>query len=216
MGKASRKKRPVKAKARKGSLGFTIVIVAIVALGGVGIALSRGGGDSGGDKPPGLNDHWHTAYAINICGSMQPNLPQPSRLLGMHTHNDGLMHAEPYVTGSILDRGDNANLARFAEGNPGFKLSSTEIQMPGGQLYKNGDKCDGKDPGRIIFRQWANAAGDEFKDYTNPKDVKVIDGAALTIAFVPEGAEIAKPASIPNLANPNAGEGQGMPQTPQG
>jgi hypothetical protein len=212
MGKASRKKRPVKAKARKGSLGFTIVIVAIVALGGVGIALSRGGGDSSGDKPPGLNDHWHTAYAINICGTLQPNLPQPSRLLGMHTHNDGLIHAEPYVTGSILDRGDNANLARFAESEPGFKLSSTEIQMPGGQLMKNGDKCDGKDPGRIVFRQWENAAADEFKDYTNPKDVKVIDGAALTIAFVPEGAELAKPASIPNLANPNAGEGQGQPQ----
>ena len=212
MGKASRKKRPVKARARKGSMGFTIVIVAIVALGGVGIALSRGGGDSSGDKPPGLNDHWHTAYGVNICGSLQPNLPQPSRLLGIHTHNDGLMHAEPYVTGSILDRGDNAHLARFAESNPGFKVTSTEIQMPGGQLYKNGDKCDGKEPGRLIFRQWENAAADEFKDYTNPKDVKVIDGAALTIAFVPEGAEIAKPASIPNLANPNAGEGQGMPQ----
>jgi hypothetical protein len=212
MGKASRKKRPVKAKARKGSLGFTVVIVAIMALGGVGIALSRGGGDSSGDKPPGLNDHWHTAYGINICGTLQPNLPQPSRLLGMHTHNDGLIHAEPYVTGSILDRGDNANLARFVESEPGFKLSSTEIQMPGGQLMKNGDKCDGKDPGRIVFRQWENAAADEFKDYTNPKDVKVIDGAALTIAFVPEGAELAKPASIPNLANPNAGEGQGQPQ----
>jgi hypothetical protein len=212
MGKASRKKRPVKARARKGSLGFTIVIVAIVALGGVGIALSRGGGDSGGDKPPGLNDHWHTAYAINICGSLQPNLPQPSRLLGMHTHNDGLIHAEPYVTGSILDRGDNANVARFVESEPGFKLTSTEIQMPGGQAYKNGDKCDGKDPGRIIFRQWENAGSDEFKDYTNPKDVKITDGGAITVAFVPEGAEIAKPASIPNLANPNAGEGQGMPQ----
>lgn len=213
MGKASRKKRPVKAKARKGSLGFTIVIVAIVALGGVGIALSRGGGDSGGDKPPGLNDHWHTAFAVNICGSLQPNLPQPARLLGLHTHNDGLMHVEPFVTGSILDRGDNANLARFAEGNPGFKVSSTEIQMPGGQMYKNGDKCDGKDPGRIIFRQWANAAATEFKDYTNPKDVKALDGAALTIAFVPEGAELAKPTSIPNLANPNAGEG-GAPKMP--
>ena len=42
--------------------------------------------------------------------------------------------------------------------------------------------------------------------------MKVLDGAALTIAFVPEGAEIAKPTSIPNLANPNAGEGGGMPQ----
>jgi hypothetical protein len=213
MGKAaSRKKRPVKAKAaRKGSMGFSIVIGLIVLLGGVGIALSRGGGGSD-DTPPGLQDHWHTAYAVNICGTLQPNLPQPTRLLGVHTHNDGLIHAEPYVTGSILDRGGNANLARFAESEPGFKLTSSEIQLPGGQLYKNGDKCDGKDPGRMVFRQWENAGADEFKDYSNPKDVKVKDGAAVTIAFVPEGAELAKPASIPNLANPNAGEGQGMPQ----
>ncbi len=45
MGKASRKKRPVKAKARKSSLGFTIVVVRIVVLGVAGIALSRGGGE---------------------------------------------------------------------------------------------------------------------------------------------------------------------------
>jgi hypothetical protein len=59
---------------------------------------------------------------------------------------------------------------------------------------------------------WENAAGEEFKDFTNPKDVKILDGAAITIAFLPEGREIAKPPSIPNLANPNAGEGGGMPQ----
>ena len=211
MGKASRKKRPVKAKARKSSLGFSIVIVAILALGGVGIALSRGGGDGVGDEPPTLNDHWHTAYGINICGTPQPNLPQPSRLLGVHTHNDGLLHVEPFVTGSILDRGPNANVARFVEGMPDFKLTSSEIQMPDGPRMKNGDKC-GDQPGRLVFRQWPNAAGDEFKDYTDPAEVKILDNAALTIAFVPEGAEIPKPASIPNLANPNAGEGQGMPQ----
>jgi hypothetical protein len=209
MGKASRKKSKVKAKARKGSLGFTIAIITIVALGGVGIALSKGGGDDNAEKPPGLNDHWHTAYAVNICGTLQPNLPQPTKLLGLHTHADGLVHVEPYVTGSILDRGDNANLARFVESEPGFKLTGSEIQMPGGQLMKNGDKCDGKDPGKLVFRQWENAAGDSFKDYTDPKAVKISDGGALTIAFVPEGAEIAKPGSIPNLANPNAGEGQG-------
>lgn len=215
MGKASRKKRPVKAKARKGSMGFTIVIVAIVALGGVGIALSRGGGDGASEEPPGLNDHWHTAFAVNICGTPQPNLPQPSRLLGVHTHTDGLLHSEPFVTGSVLDRGPNANLARFAEGEPGFKLTSTEVQVPGGQLMTNGDKCDGKDPGRLVFRVWDKADGDKYQDYANPKDVKVKDGAAVTIAFVPEGADIPKPTSIPNLANPNAGEG-GQPKMPQG
>jgi hypothetical protein len=214
MGKASRKKRPIKAKARKGSLSFTIVVTAIVVLGVAGIALSRGGGGGGAtdDTPPTLDDHWHSAYAVNLCGTEQPNMPQPARLLGLHTHADGLLHIEPLVTASALDRGDNATLARFVEGQPGMRLTSTEIQIPGGQLMKNGDLCDGKDPGKLTIRQWENAVGDEYKDYTNPKDVKITDGGAITMAFVPEGRDIPKPTSIPNLANPNAGEGQGMPQ----
>ena len=215
MGKASRKKRPVKAKARKGSLGFTIAIVAIVVLGIAGIALSRGGGGgSPDDTPPTLNDHWHTAYAVNLCGTLQPNMAQPDRLLGLHTHSDGLIHIEPFVTASVLDRGNNATLARFVEGEPGMKLTSSEVQLPGGKLWKNGDNCEDGKPGKLTIRQWKDANGDEFKDYTNPKDVKITDGGALTIAFLPEGQDIEKPhASIPNLANPNAGEG-GAPKMP--
>src|SRR5688500_17654352 len=213
MGKASRKKRPIQAKARRSNMGFTIVVTAIVVLGVAGIALSRGGGDgTSDDTPPTLQDHWHSAYAVNICGVVQPNMPQPSRLLGIHTHNDGLIHIEPQVTLSALDRGKNATLARYAESMPGMKLSSSEIQVPGGKLMKNGDLCD-KDAGTLTIRQWENAGSDEFKDFTNPKDVKITDGGAITMAFLPESrkGEIAKPPSIPNLANPNAGEGGGMP-----
>jgi hypothetical protein len=217
MGKASRKKRPIKAKARKSSMGFTIVVVGLL-LAGVGlIALSKVGGSGAvsDDTPPGINDHWHSAYAVNICGTIEPNMPQPSRLLGLHTHNDGLIHIEPFVTASILDRGKNATLARYAESMPGMKLSSTEIQVPGGKLMKNGDLCDGKDPGTLTIRQWKNATSDEFEDFTNPKDVKITDNGAITMAFLPESrkGEIAKPATIPNLANPNAGEG-GAPKMP--
>ena len=214
MGKASRKKRPIQAKARRSNMGFTIVVTAIVVLGVAGIALSRGGGSdaTSDDTPPTLQDHWHSAYAVNLCGTLQPNMPQPSRLLGIHTHNDGLIHIEPQVTLSALDRGKNATLARYAESMPGMKLSSSEIQVPGGKLMKNGDLCD-KDPGTLVIRQWKNAASDEFEDFTDPKDVKINDGGAITIAFLPEArkGEIAKPASLPNLANPNAGEGGGMP-----
>jgi hypothetical protein len=214
MGKASRKKRPIQAKARRSNTGFTIVVTAIVVLGVAGIALSRGGGSDGtsDDTPPTLQDHWHSAYAVNICGALQPNMPQPSRLLGIHTHNDGLIHIEPQVTLSALDRGKNATLARYAESMPGMKLSSSEIQPPGGKLMKNGDLCD-KDAGTLTIRQWKNAASEEFEDFTDPKDVKITDGGAITMAFLPEArkGEIAKPPSIPNLANPNAGEGGGMP-----
>src|SRR5919198_4543489 len=108
MGKASRKKRPIKVKARKSSLGFTIVVVAIVVLGVAGIALSRGGGGGSSDNtPPTLNDHWHTAYAVNLCGVVQPNMQQPDRLIGLHTHTDGLIHLEPFVTAPLPHPGNN-------------------------------------------------------------------------------------------------------------
>ena len=222
MGKASTKKRVQRAsgakkKAMRGKrkpYGFYALIGALL-LGGTGlIFVAKGGSSSASGERPNLQDHWHTAYAVDICGTMEPNMAQPANLIGLHTHTDGLIHVEPYVTGSALDRGSNANLARFAEGEPGFKISSTEVQVPGGKLMKNGDQCNGK-PGQVTIRQWTDATGTAFKDYTNPHDVKITDGGAITVAFVPAGADIPKPTTIGNLSNPNAGEGaSNMPTTP--
>jgi hypothetical protein len=207
VGKASRKKAAVKGKARRSSSGFMIAVAGLLAAGVVLIVLAKNGsGRSATAERPGLNDHWHAALVVDICGTNQPNMLQPPTLIGLHTHSDGLIHVEPYVTGSVLDRGPNANLARFAEGEPGFKITSTEVQVPGGHLMKNGDKCDGTTPAKMTIRQWPSATSEVFKDYTNPKDVKIIDGSAITVAFVPPGTAIGKPPSISNLANPNAGE----------
>ncbi|HEY4411057.1 MAG TPA: hypothetical protein VGO87_14355 [Acidimicrobiia bacterium] len=216
MGKASTKKRVQRAsgakkmamRGKRRPYGFYALIAVVLAVGGAGIALSRSGGANASGESPGLNDHWHTAYAVDICGTIQPNMAQPATLIGLHTHTDGLIHVEPYVTGSALDRGSNANLARFAEGEPGFKINSTEVQVPGGKLMKNGDQCDGK-PGKLTIRQWPDATADAHTDYTDPSKVKITDGGALTIAFVADGADIPKPASIAALSNPNAGEGGG-------
>src|SRR5579884_3648175 len=210
MGKASRSKGParVKAPARRGRTGFVVAVVAIFAV-GIGLVVAAKSGTGAGSvagERPGLNDHWHAAYVVDQCGTNLPNLAQPPTLIGVHTHSDGLIHVEPYVTGSALDRGHNATLARFAQGEPGFKLTSSEVQIPGGHLMKNGDKCDGKDPGKVIIRQWPDATKAAFKDYSDPKDVKIIDGSAITVAFVPPGSAIGKPPSIGNLSNPNAGE----------
>jgi hypothetical protein len=214
MGKASKSKQIKRASgAKKAAMrgkqrpyGFYGVIALVVAAGVGGIALTRSGTAGAGAESPGLQDHWHTAYAVNICGAVQPNLLQPDQLIGLHTHSDGLIHVEPFVTGSILDRGDQATLARFVDGEPGFKLTSSEVQMPGDKAYKNGDQCDGK-PAQLTIRQWPDANSDEFTDYTDPADVKITNDGAITIAFVPAGTDIAKPSTIANLANPNAGEG---------
>jgi hypothetical protein len=220
MGKASTKKRVQRAggmkkksiRGKRTPYGFYALIGVLLVAGIGGIALTRSGKAGADNSRPNLSDHWHTAYAVDICGTVEPNMAQPANLIGLHTHNDGLIHIEPYVTGSILDRGANATLARFAEGEPGFKLSSTELQLPGGQLKKNGDHCDAK-VAQVTIRQWPDAKSDTFKDYTNPKDVKITDGGAITIAFVPVGTDIPKPTTIPNLSNPNAGEGGGTTPT---
>jgi hypothetical protein len=221
MGKASKskqvrrvsgaKKQAMRGKSRP--YGFYGIVALIVVAGIGGIALTRSSTAGAGDESPGLSDHWHTAYAVNICGVVQPNLPQVDPLIGVHTHTDGLIHVEPFVTGSILDRGEHVTLARFVDGETGFKLTSSEIQMPGGDVMKNGDQCDGK-PGQITIRQWPDANSDEFTDYTNPADVKITNDGAVTIAFVPAGTDIAKPSTIANLANPNAGEGASNMPTP--
>jgi len=223
MGKASTKKRVQRGsgakklamRGKRRPYGFYALIGVLVVAGTGGIILAKGGSSSADGERPALYDHWHSAYAVDICGTIQPNMAQPANLIGIHTHTDGLIHIEPNVTGSILDRGANANLARFAEGEPGFKLSSTEVQVPGGKLMKNGDQCDGK-PGKLTIRQWPDANADAHTDYTEPSKVKITDQGAITIAFLAEGAtDIPKPASIANLSNPNAGEGaSNMPTTP--
>jgi hypothetical protein len=222
MGKASTKKRVQRAsgakkmamRGKRRPYGFYALIGVLVLAGVGGIALTRSGQASADSSRPNALDHWHSAFAVDICGTPQPDLPQPTTLIGIHTHADGLIHIEPNVTGSILDRGVNATLARFVEGEPRFKLTSTQVQMPGGELKKNGDHCDGK-VGQVTIRQWPDAHGTDFKDYTTPKDVKITDGGAITIAFVPAGTDIPKPTTIPNLSNPNAGEGaSNMPTTP--
>jgi hypothetical protein len=58
-------------------------------------------------------------------------------------------------------------------------------------------------------RQWPYSNADAIKDYANPKYVKILDGSAITVAYVPAGTDIPKPSTIGNLANPNAGEGGG-------
>ena len=199
-----------------GSWGFPLAMGIVVVLGVLGVYFSRDAAHhkASADQPT-VNDHWHAAYGFDVCGTFLPDLPQPPNLIGLHTHNDGLIHVEPYVTGSALDRGANATLARFRDGEPGFKLTSTEVQVPGGKLMKNGDQCDGK-PGKLTIRQWPDANADAHTDYTDPSKVKITDQGAITIAFLAEGAtDIPKPASIANLSNPNAGEGaSNMPTTP--
>src|SRR5205807_1989030 len=102
--------------------GLTVVL----ALGVFLVAMSRSDLNPTVDHPD-FNDHWHMAYGIFMCNEFKPPMPQPSKLIGLHTHTDGLIHVEPNVTSSVLDTGKNATVGRFASGEPGFKITATSI-----------------------------------------------------------------------------------------
>ena len=116
---------------------FPVAIVAIVAL-GVGIvfiARGRNEGYGGNSTPPRAQlaedsaafDHWHAAFAINICGTELPaNADIGSDKLGIHTHQDGLIHIHPF---SVQAAGKRATLQRFFD-QIGREVSNDKGVLP--------------------------------------------------------------------------------------
>jgi hypothetical protein len=218
MGKASSTKKVARAagtgggRTARGSrpYGWYSILTVFVLVGVALIVFSRHEQQQLASFHPKGADHWHAAYAIDICGTIEPNLPQNPNLtngIGIHTHGDGLIHVEPYVSGLSADAGNNATLARFASTYPSFKLTSTEIQYPGQALHKNGQKCGNK-AAQVRIRVWPSAGGSTSITYSDPKDVHLKDQEAMTIAFLPSGDDIPKPpqANIDQLKNPSAQE----------
>jgi hypothetical protein len=195
MGKASRKKGPVKAQARKGNMTFTLVVVAIVVLGVAGIALSRGGSDDSATGPGAkIGDHWHATIGVNLCGTWQANLPQYEAGTGVHSHGDGFMHIHPF---SAAGAGSNATVGLFYK-QADDKVTATELDIFK-EKYKNGDVCDNLDkkPGEV---RWSvngeEKTGDPGHYAPNDRDV-------VAIAFLPKDAEIGVPPTASSGANPS-------------
>jgi hypothetical protein len=220
MGKASSNKKVARAASTGGGrtvgvrrpYGWYSVLSAVVAVGIFLVAFSRHQQQAIAAVHPRGQDHWHAAYAIDICGTISPNLPQNPNLRstpapGIHTHGDGLIHVEPYVSGLSVDAGNHATLAQFVADYPAFKLTSNLIQYPGGPPHKNGEKCATK-VAQVRIRVWAKAADSTSITYSDPKDVHLKNGQAITVAFLPLSDDIPKPpkAAIDHLTNPNAAE----------
>jgi hypothetical protein len=189
MGKASRQKGRVKAqKSRPGTRAFVAFVAAILVLGVALIAGARGNGGSTAVTGPGprVNDHWHAAMGVNLCGTWQANLPMytPSPNTGIHSHGDGFMHMHPYTA---VSAGKNATVGLFYK-QAGDKVSSTELDMAK-HKYRNGDVCDSLDKKPGLVRWSVNGqerTGDPGNFVPNDRDV-------VAIAFIPKGADIGIP-----------------------
>ncbi|HUP69533.1 MAG TPA: hypothetical protein VM142_06920 [Acidimicrobiales bacterium] len=215
MGKASSSKKVARAASTGGGRtsrgarpwGWYLAMGLVAVLGVVTIVFSRNERQQVASARPTIRDHWHTAYGFYNCTKFEPQLPQPPTLIGLHTHNDGLVHIEPQ---NSQDTGKGATLGRFVTGQPGFKLETGKMSYPGTKPVKDGGKCGEK---KATLQMWVWDDGNDEKGRVvpgDPRKVRIRDNMLLTMAFVPAGTEVPKPPSVGNLKNPNANEsGQG-------
>jgi len=218
----------------QGGMIFPLAVIIVVVLGLLAIVYGRQSRPSSGVGVPRVNDgtnidaHWHQAFGIYICDTFQPKitgtleetgvdsqgntvlLNDKFAILGIHSHNDGIIHYHPASTKSS---GNRAKLGVFLD-SYNIKLTDTELVMPpeqGGEKWSTDDtKCDGKDT-QLITRVWDHYNDpNTFHDVvTDMKDIRITnDGMVFTVAFVPKGADIPQPdwaAQLPTLGAADGG-----------
>jgi hypothetical protein len=183
-----------------GSWGFPLVIALVVVLGVLGVVFSRSSSrNAAAADQPTVNDHWHAALGFDVCGNFLPDLPQPGKLIGLHTHGDGVIHIEPQDP--LADTGKNATLGRFIGGYGGLKLTRTSFTVIN-KTWTNGDKCGDK-PGQVVVKSnGKTVTGD-------PTKLRVPKNGWVTVAFVPVGDPVPAPPNWQQKvtkANGGAGE----------
>ncbi len=219
----------------QGGSVFPIAVVLVVVLGVLAIVYGRQSRPSDGSGVPRINDgnnadaHWHAAFGIYICDTFEPKtvgtkeetgidtagnqvlLNDDFRLLGVHSHGDGIIHYHPYSTKAS---GNRAKLGVYLTVYD-IKLSDDKLVMPadqGGETWSTEDtKCDGKDT-VLTVRVWDDFANpgvfhDVVTDFNNIRIVN--DGMAFVVAFVPKGADIPQPdwaAQLPTLGAADGGD----------
>ena len=219
----------------QGGSVFPIAVSLVVVLGLLAIVYGRQSRPSDGSGVPRVNDgtntdaHWHGAFGIYICDEFQPKitgtkeetgidsagnqilLNDDFRILGVHSHGDGIIHYHPYSTKAS---GNRAKLGVYLDVYD-IELSDSELKMPadqGGEKWSTDDtKCDGKDT-VLTVRVWDSYANTgEFHDVvTDFRNTRIInDGMVFVVAFVPKGTDIPAPpwaAQLPTLGAADGGD----------
>jgi hypothetical protein len=173
--------------------------------------------------PPAIGAHWYVALGMNVCGTVQPNLPpnpnaSVSPLPGIRTNGDGVIQVSPTTS---KDAGNNATLARFVALYPKLELTSSTLHIPGKPKYTNGQKCppgtpDAGKPGQLQIKVWPSFTPPGSNNPTvfhDPAAFKLADGQLITVAFVPAGTSIPKPTSITAMLTDRAGSATSTPST---
>ncbi len=212
MGKASSSKKirrvqqagVTRAPGQRRNLAYPALIVAIIVVGTVLVVLARDSRQATASEAPTTRDHWHEAFAVNVCGEfLDPPADDGPDRLGIHTHNDGLIHVHPFGAGGT---GDNATMGVFLD-QIGVEVADGTMTLKDGTTKSNGDKCDGKEAELALFA-WPPQATEK----TEPEKLTgaaiteerfTEDGGEYVLSFNPEDFTPPLPPSRSELANPS-------------
>lgn len=225
MGKASSSKKVARAARAGGrtsgnkqrNLLFPGVIGLIVLLGSGLIAFAANDRRSEADVAPVVReDHWHAAFGVYVCDEFLPPVPTFESPVGIHTHDDGVVHIHPFSSGGA---GENATLGVYLEG-AGIDLSDDELSV-GDETWTEGEATCGDEDAEIVIAQWKDVQTNDGEPALIRRDFGDIrfrdDGEGYTIAVVPEGTtDIPKPDSAAQLAELGALDDASATSLPEG
>lgn len=196
--------------------------IAVLAALSLGLLLTACSDDGGSDdeqasgtgpieaEGPAVNEHWHVAYAITLCGeTLAPAADHGLDALGIHTHADGLIHTHPFEARAA---GSDATLGVFLD-QIGAELTDDGLTVLAadaphdctgtvrvGQWDDAGDAANGAEPDRVITEDIADI-------------VLAPDLSALSIVVGADDAPIPVPEAAAEICVAAAADGPVDPET---
>lgn len=208
MGKSSSAKKVARAaraggatsQGKKRNLLFPVSIAAVVIVGVLVVGLARSTNSKAAAETPAVGEHIHAAYGIYVCDKFLDPLTDPGGdTLGIHTHGDGIVHIHPFGGAAA---GKNATMSTWGK-TDGLEFSKTGFTV-NGTTYDDGYDCNGQ-PATVKMYVWNADDTSAAPQIVNASDIGGFrfktDRLALTLAVVPEGADVPPPTSIPTLDN---------------
>jgi hypothetical protein len=173
------------------------VVLLILVAGGAVVALFASQHESAVGVAPeaGGIDHWHDAFLIHACGEDLPASTNDNDPAGIHTHGRGLVHVHPFNPSTA---GPNATFGQYVAAIGAELTDDTYTPGPGElpTVLSEQEGCDGE-PAVLQLAYWENAWQEEDPVIItqNLADFRFDSqqGSAITLALLPEGADIPKP-----------------------
>ena len=176
-----------------------MVLIVVVGLGLVALSryqLTHRSASSTG--PPTTQQTWYSGLGIDVCGTLEPNLPTNASKSGrgLTANGNGVVTVAPTST---ANSGSNATLGKFVSGYKGLELTNSTLQYPGKPAYNNNDLCpkgtpDAGKPGVVIAYSWPNFTSKHGAETPgDPQNLLFQNGQLITMAFIPAGSTVPKP-----------------------